>query len=291
MKLLIMGNNQIANLEKVRALSLDLDGTTLMPDTTMGERTVNVLKKLLSQGMQVLFCTGRAVEAAERFRAAIGAEGPMVFFNGAEVVDVPSGRILSAILLEADMVNFCIEMSREINAHFQIFLPAGIITGRDRWEALVMDKLTPEGEMYSKHTGIIPVIQDLKTTMSSIQGCVKGMFICEPEKHNGIRSMLKERFGSKIYAARTLPTFLEIMNANVSKGEGLKIALKHRGLNASEVLAIGDEENDLPMFDAAGQTAAPANARQNVRERADYIFGSNETEGIAAFLEKNFLKL
>ena len=278
--------------KKIKALALDLDGTALLPDTTMGERTVKALKELMARGIQVFFCTGRAIEAVERYRTAIGAEGPMVYFNGAEVVDMPAAHILKATLLELEVVEFCIDISRSMDIHFQIFLPPGIIEGKDKWEALVVDKPRPEAEMYRNHTGIIPVVQNLKTAISrpGLKGCVKSMFICEPALHDEIRKRLAERFGNMIYVARTFPSFIEIMNAGVSKGDGLKIAMEYRGLSAAAVLALGDEENDLLMFDAAGLSAAPANARENVRTRADFVFGSNSEEGIASFLEENFLR-
>jgi len=146
--------------------------------------------------------------------------------------------------------------------------------------------------MYRKHTGITPVTRNLKDAIAipGLRGCVKAMFICEPERHDEIRVRLLERFGDTIYVARTFPTFFEVMNAGVSKGAGLKTAIECRGLNADAVLAVGDEENDLLMFDVAGLSAAPANAREKVRAHADFVFASNAEEGIAAFLEEQFLR-
>lgn len=282
---------RIDTFKKIRALALDLDGTALLPDTRMGERTIAVLKKMIACGVRVLFCTGRAIEAAERYRTAIGAHGPMVYFNGAEVVDMPAGTVLSSTLLELDVADFCVDMSRDMDVHFQMFLPPGIIKGADKWEALVIDRQRPESEMYHNHTGIIPIVHDLKTVILSreLRGCVKAMFICEPALHDEIRARLAERFGKRIYVARTFPTFIEVMNAGVSKGEGLRTALQYLGISTDAVLAIGDEENDLLMFDISGLSAAPSNARENVRARADFVFGANSEEGLAVFLEENFL--
>jgi len=284
--------NHANTLQRIKALALDLDGTALLPDTSMGERTVTVLKELAARGMQVFFCTGRAIEAAERYRAAIGASGPMVFFNGAEVVDVPSGRILSSTMLDREIVDFCIDMSRSRNIHFQIYLAPGIIEGADKWEALLIDRPTPEAEMYRAHTGIVPIVRDLKEAIAipGVQGCIKAMFICEPERQDEIRVKLLERFGDTIYVSRTFPVFFEVMNAGVSKGEGLKTVMQFRGLRADEVLALGDEENDLSMFTVAGFSAAPVNAREKVRACADFIVASNAEEGAAAFLEEQFLR-
>jgi hydroxymethylpyrimidine pyrophosphatase-like HAD family hydrolase len=212
----------------------------------------------------------------------------MVFFNGAEVVDVPAGKILSVNLLDLEVVDFGIDIARSMGLHYQIYLPPGVENGGSEYEALLIDRPTPEAEMYRNHTGIRSVVRDLKEAVGipGLRGCIKAMFICDPEYHDEIRRRLLDRFGQAIYVARTYTTFLEIMNAGVSKGEGLKIAMKHRGLDAEEVLALGDEESDLLMFKAAGFSAAPANAGEKVKAAAAYVFGSNAEEGLAAFLEE-----
>jgi len=275
------------NFREIRAVALDLDGTTLLPDTTLGERTVHCLKSLISGGVQVLFATGRAIEGARRYCAAVGAQGPMVFFNGAEVVDIPSGKTLSARLLDLDVADFGIDIARSMGVYYQIYMPAG----EGKWEALLMERPGPEAEMYRKHTGIIPVVTDLKAAIAApgLRGCVKAMFLADDSLHEEIRRKMLGRFGGRITVTRTFPTFLEVMNTGVSKGEGLRTALQCRGLAPEQVLACGDEENDLPMFNVAGFSAAPSNASEKVREAADFVFGSNAEEGLAAFLEERFL--
>jgi hydroxymethylpyrimidine pyrophosphatase-like HAD family hydrolase len=64
--------------------------------------------------------------------------------------------------------------------------------------------------------------------------------------------------------------------------------MERRGLDAAAVMALGDEENDLPMFEAAGFSAAPANARETVRQAAGLVIGSNADDGAAVFLEEFF---
>jgi Cof subfamily protein (haloacid dehalogenase superfamily) len=282
--------------KKIKALALDLDGTTLLPDTTLGERTGNCLRKLISRGMQVMLATGRAIESSERYFSAIGAQGPMVFFNGAEVADIPSGKILSANLISLEVADFGIDMARSMGIHYQIYLPSGIspetgkIDPQRKWEALIIDRETPESELYYRHTGITAIVKNLKSiaAMSDLHGCIKGMFIADPSLHDEIRKRMYGRFGDQISVLRSFPTFLEVVNNGVSKGEGLKIAMKHRGLQPEEVIAFGDEENDLSMFEAAGFSAAPASARDKIREAADIIYPSIAEEGLAVYLEETF---
>jgi 5-amino-6-(5-phospho-D-ribitylamino)uracil phosphatase len=282
--------------KKIRGLAIDLDGTTLLPEGVLGDRTKNCLQRLISKGMQIIITTGRAIEASEKYRIAIGTEGPMVFFNGAEVTDVPSGKVLHTNLIGLDVVGFGADIARELGIHYQVYMPPGISpdTGKQdpkqKWEALLIEKYGPEAEMYYKHTGVNAVIRDLKKIATlPLEGCIKGMFIADPSLHDKVRQKFKERFGDKITIMRSYPTFLEVINNGVTKGEGLKIAMEHRGLKPEEVIAFGDEENDVPMFSVAGFAGAPENARENIREQADLIYGPNTEEGLAVYLEKVFL--
>jgi len=279
----------------IKALAIDLDGTTLLPGGVLGKRTRDCLRKLVSKDMQIIISTGRAIEAVEKYRSAIGAEGPMVFFNGAEVAYVPSGIILHTDCIGMDVVDFGTDIARDLGIHYQIYLPSGISpdTGKSdpgqMWEALVIEKYGSEAEYYQTHTGIVPVIKDLKKIASlPISGCIKGMFIADPSLHDEIRKRMQERFGDSINVMRSFPTFLEVINAGVSKGEGLRIAMEHRNLKPEEVIAFGDEENDLPMFTVAGFAAAPENAREKIRDAADLIYGPNTEEGLAEYLEQTF---
>jgi hydroxymethylpyrimidine pyrophosphatase-like HAD family hydrolase len=78
------------------------------------------------------------------------------------------------------------------------------------------------------------------------------------------------------------------MDRRVSKGQGLRFALERRGLKPDEVMAFGDEENDIPMFEAVRFSAAPANGKDTVKTRADLVIGPNTEDGVAAFLEGFF---
>jgi Cof subfamily protein (haloacid dehalogenase superfamily) len=274
------------DVSKIKALAIDLDGTALLPDTSMGERTARCLKGLVNRGIQVMLCTGRAVESSKRYYSAIGASGPMVFFNGAEVAEVPDVKVISANLMGTDVIDYGLDLARSMDIHYQVFFPPR----NGPWEALLIEKQRREAEMYRNHTGITPIVADLKAVLAEpgIKGCFKAMFICDHSLHDELRRKMGERFGASIYMANSYPSFLEIMNAGVSKGEGLKTAMKCRGLKMEELIAFGDEENDLPMFSVAGFSAAPSSAKEKVRQAADFVFGPNAEEGLAAYLEDLF---
>jgi Cof subfamily protein (haloacid dehalogenase superfamily) len=271
----------------VTALAFDLDGTLLAPGAILTERSIRALKTCLGRGIRVILSTGRAVESAERYRQRIGAEGPMVCYNGAEVLNTPGGEILGSVFLDLDIVDYCIDLSRQMGVYYQVYLPR---TRDNPREILMAEKNTPEAEMYTNHAGIQVVFGDLKQVLSApgLKGVIKSMFLTDQTVMDKIRPLLRERFGDRVYIAQTMPTFLEVMRSGISKGRGLKIALDHVGLAPDGVIAFGDEENDLPMFEVAGRSVAPANAKEHVKAAADLVIGPCAEDGVAVFLEALF---
>ena len=273
--------------ETIRALVLDLDGTILTPDRVLSGRSMRAVNACRRRGIRVIIATGRAVEAAEPYRTAMAAEGPMIYFNGALVADMPGGGILSTTLLDKEAAAFCADLSREMGVYYQVYLPA---SEKDKRIPLIAEKDSPERDFYHKHTGILAELADLKEILGrpELEGCIKGMYIAEPEVMALVRPRLAEHFGGRVSIVQAFRTFLEVVDAKVSKGEGLKLAMERCSLRKEEVLAFGDEENDLSVFAAAGFSAAPSNAKDSVRAAANLVIGSNTEDGVAAFLEEYF---
>jgi Cof subfamily protein (haloacid dehalogenase superfamily) len=267
--------------EAVRAVAIDLDGTTLHGDSTMSQRTIEVLRACVEKGIAVLLCTGRSPVSAERFRAAIGATGPMVFYNGAVVIDAGKGTVLASTLMDAEICAYCVELARKQDVHFHGFLPG---------DRLVYDRRRPETDKYEKRTGLVGEVVDLASLFvpggAGTSGLIKGMFIADGAILDRIQASLDDRFGSRIYRAKSDPTFLEVMTAGVSKGAALRVALSLRGIQKEATIAFGDAENDIPLLEAAGFGVAVANAHAAVRKTADAVAPSNEEDGVASFLEK-----
>jgi Cof subfamily protein (haloacid dehalogenase superfamily) len=278
------------NPRAVKALAFDLDGTLLRPDKSLNDRTLRAIRSCMSRGMRIILATGRAVSSGEPYRKLIGAEGPQVYYNGAEVIDMPRGKLIHAQFMDPEPILFCLDLARKMDLYFQVYFPAKAGTPADRGELLMTERLSAEAEFYRVNSGVQPVAGNIEEAAGDpgLPGLIKGMFITREECQERIRSLLEEKYGDSVYVVRSSPTYLEILASGVSKGTGLLYALGYLGLAGTETLAFGDEENDLPMFRAAGFSAAPANAKQTVRDAAVFHIPSNEDDGVACFLEDRF---
>ena len=86
--------------------------------------------------------------------------------------------------------------------------------------------------------------------------------------------------------ADPFPNDLEVIAGDIDKGEALRFLLRHLGLEASQVLAMGDGGSDLPLLQAAGIGVAMANATEGVKAAADFVTTSCDEDGVAVALEK-----
>ncbi|MCL2007116.1 MAG: Cof-type HAD-IIB family hydrolase [Treponema sp.] len=268
----------------IKAIALDLDGTILPHGALLSKRTIAAVKTCIKKGIKVIIATGRSLESAEPYRLSLGAEGPMVYLNGAMVVEMPQSKVLSSIPLDTGAAEFCVDLAREAGIYCQVYFLAGAGSAQT---ILMAEMDYPERNEYYEHTKVLAEIGDIKKAMlrPNFAGCIKIMFLAEPEILSTIRPRLEERLGKTVYIAKTSETFLEVMNAGASKGRGLKTIMELYGFKPEEVIAIGDEENDLPMFDVAGFSAAPAGAKDVVRQKVDLILGACSEDGVAIFLE------
>ncbi|MDR3200412.1 MAG: Cof-type HAD-IIB family hydrolase [Spirochaetales bacterium] len=312
------------NPHDIKALAFDMDGTLLRPDKSLGERTLEALSACTERGIHLILATGRGCESVEPYRKQINATGPQVYYNGAEVLDMPGGTQIHLQLLDLERARFCFELSRKKNLYYQAYFPARTLSpgifaeapetdgsGRSSGasetgtpagsgapdlnrEILLTETLCAESDYYRKTSGLQALAGDVEKALAEAAqgpaGIIKCMFITEEKEQEGIREAVKERFGDSVYVVRSSPLYLEILSKEVSKGSGFLHALAYLGIDPKHSVAFGDEENDLSMLAAAGFSAAPENSTRAVKEAATFQIPSNADDGVAAFIEERILR-
>ena len=111
--------------------------------------------------------------------------------------------------------------------------------------------------------------------------------VAELEIEKELRKMISQACPG-IRVIRTTSRYLEYMNRDVSKIEGLKRILGELGVGMELVIAFGDEENDIELLKSAGIGVAMENASLRVKRVASYVTNSNDEDGVTRFLS-NFL--
>jgi Cof subfamily protein (haloacid dehalogenase superfamily) len=93
-------------------------------------------------------------------------------------------------------------------------------------------------------------------------------------------------FGSALHITKSMPEYLEFLHPEATKAAGIDAVARHLGISSEEVMAIGDSWNDLEMLEYAGIAVVMGNAREAIKDKADYVTRSNEDHGVAEALEK-----
>ena len=111
----------------------------------------------------------------------------------------------------------------------------------------------------------------------------------EPMELDQYQAVLRKRYDGLLDIYKSAPYFLEIMPLGISKGSMLPLLLEHLGVDREELIAFGDNYNDMTMIGYAGMGVAMGNGEDEVKKIANYVCESNDEDGIAKTLEKYVL--
>lgn len=267
----------------IKLIALDLDGTLLTTDKKLTERTKATLKAAREKGVKVVLTTGRPLKAMDFFLKELGTNGHedeyTITFNGG-LVQNNTGEILDKTVFSIDDVSRIYEETEKLN------IPLDAIS-----EGIVYQIQSDQESLYAQFnpalTFVPTAFEDLSSQIT-YNKCVTA-FPQEP-LDEAIRHISPELFDQyEIFKSREL--LLEWSPKNVHKATGLAKLIEHLGIDRSQVMACGDEANDLSMIEWAGLGVAMQNAVPEVKAVANVVTPmTNDEEAVAWAIEKYVLK-
>ena len=132
----------------------------------------------------------------------------------------------------------------------------------------------------------IEVVSSLEKTVENERGNILKAVVVD--KDNEKLAYIREKMikTGKVSVSQSLKDNLEVMNKGINKGNAVKILAQIYGIEQDEIIAIGDNENDISMIEYAGLGIAMGNAVDELKEKADYITGTYDEDGVAQALWK-----
>ncbi len=265
--------------KQIKLVVSDLDGTLLGPDHKLSARTVATVQKLVERGYQFMLATGRHYQDVYLIAQQLGVEMNLITSNGARV-----HSHCGEVLFEDHMPKHLVEQVLAISSGYEVH--RNIYQG-DLW--LVEE---PHEALLAIHhaSGFeYEIIEFAKTDLDYVD---KIYFTAAHERLLELESKLKNQLAGQLHITFTSPEYLEIMNKGVSKGHALHIIKQRRGIDPSQVLALGDGMNDKEMLTVAGHGVVMANASDAVKQALPGlpIAKSNAEDGVADYLETYLLK-
>lgn len=258
----------------IKLIALDLDDTLLMPDCTIPEEAISALRAAAAQGIKTVIATGRSFPSARLYAAQISSDCPVVCYNGS-VIASASGEILFSSLLSPDLMHRVAVFCKNHSLYLQMYSNDKIVIEKDCREF----RIDPDSK-------IADFIELGDLTKAELMPSPKMMILDTPERLAEIRPELEAQFGEELHLATSKEYLLEMMPKNISKSKTLSILSDRLGISRQEVMACGDNTNDMEMLHWAGIGVAVANAVKPLRDIADYVSQAERSFGVIEAVEK-----
>jgi len=261
-------------------VALDIDGTLVGNDLTIGPDTRAAIHAARQRGVLVSLVTGRMVSSAMRFARELDLDTPLVGYQGALIREMPApgatrpGKLLIHTPLSAEVAREVVVWARA----------QGLDPHLNHLERFIVRADDPRADEYTTFMGSPPRLED--DLVASIRHPVtKVMCAGEPPLPTVVAPLARARFAGKADVMVSHPHFVEFVAPGVSKGRAVRWLARRLGVPLGAILAIGDQWNDIEMLAEVGHGAAMPTAPAEVRAVARYIAPPLAKEGVARMIE------
>ncbi|WP_394271234.1 Cof-type HAD-IIB family hydrolase [Anaerococcus nagyae] len=261
-----------------KLIAVDVDGTLLNDDHQILSNTKGSIIRAMQAGHKVVIVSGRPTEAILPIAKELSFEkygGLISSYNGGVITNFKTGEKVTNHTLNIDLAKEILEKTK----NFDVF---PLITNE---YTMLSNKENAFLTVETQILGLEPlIIEDLSHAIDFNPH--KIIFVNYPQKIDELIPFLEENFSDRTSQVRSLRSFYEIMPKNLSKGNSLIEIANHYGINQKDIIAFGDAQNDISMFEMAATPIAMANADDIIKEMASYITLSNNENGIGYYLDK-----
>lgn len=270
-------------MNDIKLIAIDMDGTLLNSKNQLTKRTYEAISQAQDKGVKVVIATGRVLKSALHYSQELNLNSYVSACNGAIVVDDKNTPILEKPICLNDMEKI-MELGHNLGIYFHFYNEDTFFTKTVVQE--VIDYYTPTTKKFKSQSIGIKVYDKIQEILSQENLSVyKFLFIDNnKDKLNLLRDKLKVING--IDLSSSWNNNIEVMARGASKGSSIEYLCNELGINRHQVMAIGDNENDLSMIRFAGFGVAMDNGEDIVKKASKYITASNEEDGVAKVIEK-----
>ena len=267
----------------IRLVALDLDGTALDGTGRFRDSTRAAAARARAAGVEVVVVTGRHHVLTRPLHAELGLDNPAICCNGTYVWDFAEGRPLIGEPMAKDQARRMVALCRRHGVHTLVYLRDAMtyevatphLDGLSAWASSFPEPIRPRLEQIPDFEAAIataPLVW--KVVVSSDDPRTLAAWRAEAADFDGfnIEASWIDRF--------------DVMVAGASKGPRLIEWAAAKGIAADEILAFGDNLNDVTMISAVGHGVAMGNAADGLKAVADEIIGDNDGDDIAAVMER-----
>ncbi len=275
-----------------KLVAIDLDGTLLTEEKRIPSKNADVLRALLDRGIEIIIATGRRYWSARKFMREINMNLTVVANNGTIIRSMDNDKAILNKYLDREDFYALVREGRE-KGLYPIIHVDHFDEGYD-----ILIELDKEHEKYSSYLYDIPdrykQIEDLLLYENPrvLSVVFPGDINLLKDFYGLLNETHKDKYCSHILTSLSkVGPILEIMGPLGSKWKTLSDYARQKGINEEEIVAIGDDDNDIEMIQNAGLGIGMKNASPGVKKVADIITEKTNDECGVAHVLTNIFKL
>lgn len=277
--------------QPIRLLALDIDGTLTDANFQVPARNITALRAAHEAGIEIILATGRRHDYALPIAQELGFPLWLISSNGA-LIRSSAGETFFTDRLSARTAAELIQYMGEFRGHAVLtFDRAANVPGND---SLVLESADELNKTVSRWLEVnrpyIKFVSPLEDALT--EDPLQAMYCGRVAAMERLQQRLSQaRFLGKITVLKTQYDhrdlcILDILNRDCSKGHALRRWAQQRGIPREQIMAIGDNHNDVEMLEFAGVAVVMGNASQELKQHGWIVTGSNAESGVAVAVEE-----
>lgn len=259
----------------------DIDGTLLNKDRELSVSTINEINRL--SHIPFVLISSRMPKAMRHLQEKIGnTNTPIIAYNGGLILD--NDTIVDSTVIHNTVLEAIIEACAGTSIHLSLY-------HHDEWYVPSLDYWANREIYNTKVNPVVKSNQDvLKTWKQEGKEAHKIMCMGIEDEIDALYKSLEKNHSDDIILYRSKPTYIEISHRSISKKTAIETLINHRypNITIDNVIAFGDNYNDVEMLKAVGLGIAVANANDHVLKIAKQITDTNKNDGVAKALRELF---
>jgi len=244
---------------KIKLWISDIDGTLINYDGSFTEEMEKVIKKVQQKGIKVVLATGRMFMGAEFAAKKFNLDTPVVCYQGAVVRH--KDEVLWKSLVDSKIAREIIEYLRESKIHTHVY-ENDVLYVEDDNKRIMHQYCNGRGTTYEYIKSFDEISLNNVAKMLAV---IEDSALMEKTKNE-----LSKKYEGILTIVQSASSYLEITNKNASKGNALNFLKKYWNLKDEEILASGDQDNDVDMLKNAGIRICVGNSSKELLKTAQY---------------------
>lgn len=268
----------------IKLIALDIDGTIMDSQFRISDNVKNTIKKAQDRGIYVVIATGRMYSSAAHIAEELGITTPLITYQGSLIKEFnPKSSLQNVILnhhVPSDLAKIILKEIRTLNLQANVYLNDKLFV---EYESPTLKEYVEKRFITYTKVKSFDIMTDLNPTkILAIDN--------DPNKITELRNYLFGKYHDVLNIEKSMPIYCEVVNKDASKGNAILHLAKMWNISQSQIMTIGDHDNDQEMIEIAGLGIAMGNATDKLKNIAKYVTDTVDNDGAAKAIQKFALK-